>query len=73
MLTLLNGIKNWKTSIAGFLSGLMYLITNIDKLISAGAQDKMTIVGAAIALIFGGFFAKDGTVTGVSTPTDKVN
>lgn len=71
MNTFLAGFRNWKTTILGGLAFLTSLAMNSDKLALGNPQEKVNVVMAALALLAGGFFAKDADKTGVLSTNDK--
>lgn len=61
----LNGLRNWKTTLLGFLGLLTVIITQADVLVSGSSADRIKIITEAIGVFLMGLFPKDADKTGI--------
>lgn len=61
----LNGLRNWKTTLLGFLGMLTVLITQADALVSGTSADRIKIVTESIGVFLMGLLPKDADKTGI--------
>lgn len=59
-------IKNWQTTIMGFIAGLMMLLPQVQNLLDGDPETKLseTVVISALALMGFGVVGKDGDKAG---------